>query len=1121
MDRKPVRVARIAVPLFVTFLVIFLLAVPLTNSASAQFMLNQQFAPYNPPLYHYDRIEGECINLETELIAPILCIPDPGPSVPGGDLVAVANDADERVVFLDMNLALVGETFVGQGPSALALNPSAPELWVSVRNQSSVVIIDLLSLTVKQVLRPAIDVNGAGAGHASTPGGIAFANGKAYVASSFTDELLIYDAVATGHPLVKSLLLAGRFHDSAAILNDPYAVVSDGNQVFVTSHLSGNNTAPLCHDPAGQHVNFDGKGRNFLGPDSIYIEKLGTGSPALDLPDYDVAVVDATTDKVTRFVRAIGTVLFDVAAAPAGSGTLLVSKLDAQNTTIGEDAFPQGKVTLNRLTQFNANGTGTPTDISLEGLGAGGTTNIVMPTALEVLPDGRRLVAGYCSSNVGVLDSGNVFLGAIPVPAGPRGIDYWAPANRIFVLSRATSQVTSFDAGTATTVPSAPLVTFTLPDPTFDRVKQGRLEFLLPNSGAQTANCASCHVDGRNDGIGWNLSKLISTTPDPQKADDFRDRKGVMVTQDLRGLPGAAPYHWRGEQKDIEDFNGAFEHLLHGTQLPPDRLAMLKDYFFSLEYPPNPFETMNRIYSPLATSGFNVYTNNGTVGVCSKCHTLPLGTDGDITDPLFGDGDGTNFVDELATKTTALRGLWTRNSAVIDADPSTSVVESIRMTGFGILHEGMFDSVHNLIATFFQALVTNGTDDDVEAFVNEFDSGLAPATLYSVLVDGGAMVNANMDLVEFFLLDQARAGTPTLRGNCDVVAHGIIDLGSGRVPVGMVYRALPDKFDLSSSALQTTWEGQLGHPIRVADVRGLAVQGHALLLFAGVPSGSGERIGIDRDRDGLRDDDEITTDPKNPDSNHDGIWDGVVVGTAPQVVNGSVQVVYATTDAIKISYETDLLSPTIVDFIESGGTTTYHSGDGFQAVGSGTSNEWRHRHTAFIRPQPPQGLTALSPRTTYNFTILTQGQDDLRATFPGFTASTDHNFFTDTFRCSKLSVFQRTNNGNGTFTFDIRAVFEATQGTPTIDGKVVPGRFILTDANDQLSFVNMSAPIVNGVATFRYTTLSGLPPQQASGKPVLLDLPMWLSVGGALVEFPDNAQGQWSDSVTSVETTAP
>jgi mono/diheme cytochrome c family protein len=1112
MDRKPVRVVRIAVTLFVPFL----LAVPLAHSASAQFAPGQQFAPYSNPPYAYDRVEGECVNLETELIAPILCIPDPGPTVPGGDLVAVANDADERVVFLDMNLALVGETFVGQGPSALARNPSAPELWVSVRNQSSVVVIDLTSLNVKQVLRPKIVVTGVGAGRSSSPGGIAFANNKAYVASTFTDELLVYDAVAVDHPFLKSISLAGRFHDAPAVLNDPYAVVSDGNQVLVTSHLSGNNNAPLSH-VGGVHVNFDTQPKDSLGPDNVFIEALGPGSSSgLDLPDYDVAVVDALTDKVTRFVRGVGTVNFDIAAAPTGSGTFLVTNLDAQNTIVGEDAFPQGKVSLNRLSQFDA--TGTVTTTVLEGLGSGGTISIVMPTALEVLPTGRRLVAGYCSSNVGVFTGAGVFMGALPVPAGPRGIDYWATSNRIFVLSRAASMVTSFDAGGAAAIPT-PLASFALTDPTFDRVKQGRLEFLLPNSGAQTANCATCHVDGRNDGIGWNLSKRLSLNPNPLVADDFRDHKGVMITQDLRGLPGAVPYHWRGEQKDIEDFNGAFEHLLHGTQLPADRLAKLKDYFFSLEYPPNPFETMNRVYSPLAVSGFNVYASStGVNGICAKCHALPLGTNGDITEPLIVDEAG-----GLATDVAALRGLWTRTSAVADADPAPgpTAVESIRMTGFGLVHEGMVDTFHEFLVRFFNASVIQaGVENDVTAFVNELDSGLAPATLFSMLVDGGPSTNQNMDFVEFFLLDQARAGTPTLRGNCDVAARGSIDLGAGRIAIGMVYRPLTDKFDLSSTAAQTTWEGQLGHPIRAADVRGLAIQGKALLLFTGVPSGSGDRVGIDRDRDGVRDGDEITTDPKSPDSNNDGLWDGFVAG-APQVVNGSVQVVYATTDAIKITYETDRLSPTILDFTESGGTTTYRSGDDFQAVGPGTSNQWRRRHTAFIRPQPPQGLTMLRPVTLYNFTILTQGQDDLRATFPGFTASTDHNLFPDTFRCSQIRVFQRINNGNGTFTFDIRAVFEATQGTPVIDTKVVPGRFIFTDANDQLSFVNTTATISGGIAIFQWTTAGGATPQQASGKPVFLDLPMWLIPGGATlpVSFPD--QGQWSDSVTTKETTAP
>ena len=93
-----------------------------------------------------------------------------------------------------------------------------------------------------------------------------------------------------------------------------------------------------------------------------------------------------------------------------------------------------------------------------------------------------------------------------------------------------------------------------------------------------------------------------------------------------------------------------------------------------------------------------------------------------------------------------------------------------------------------------------------------------------------------------------------------------------------------------------------------------------------------------------------------------------------------------------------------------------------------------------------------------------------------------------------------------------------------MEHKDVPGRFIFTDANDQTTFVNLKATITNSVATFVYTTLPGTGgglPQQASGRRVILDLPMWLSVGGVLVQFPDNEQGQWSDSVTSIETTAP
>src|SRR5687767_15977480 len=113
-----------------------------------------------------------------------------------------------------------------------------------------------------------------------------------------------------------------------------------------------------------------------------------------------------------------------------------------------------------------------------------------------------------------------------------------------------------------------------------------------------------------------------------------------MVTQDLRGLNGTAPFHWRGEQKDIEDFNGAFEELLKGEKLAEPELALFKDYVMSLEFPPNPRQQMNRVLSPEALLGqqgdpedpekpfFGVDFNLS--GQCGLCHALPLSASADI-----------------------------------------------------------------------------------------------------------------------------------------------------------------------------------------------------------------------------------------------------------------------------------------------------------------------------------------------------------------------------------------------------------------------------------------------------------------------------------------------------------
>src|SRR5687768_8811636 len=138
-----------------------------SSAGFAQFAPTGQFAPFTAPPYEFDEITGEWINLETELVEPIVFVPA-GSGQPA--VLVVANDPDDRVVFLDADLNLLGEVVVGQGPASIARNPDAREVWVSVRNQSCVVVIDLSSRTVTHVLRPPIDPDDLGAGNASTPG---------------------------------------------------------------------------------------------------------------------------------------------------------------------------------------------------------------------------------------------------------------------------------------------------------------------------------------------------------------------------------------------------------------------------------------------------------------------------------------------------------------------------------------------------------------------------------------------------------------------------------------------------------------------------------------------------------------------------------------------------------------------------------------------------------------------------------------------------------------------------------------------------------------------------------------------------------------------------------------
>ena len=441
-----------------------------------------------------------------------------------------------------------------------------------------------------------------------------------------------------------------------------------------------------------------------------------------------------------------------------------------------------------------------------------------------------------------------------------------------------------------------------------------------------------------------------------------------------------------------------------------------------MRYPPNPLQQLNRVYTgsysnmnvgtlpdamgfnapPNFRTGFHVaLANQGGNPItfqfqnCAICHDLPMGTNGGITEPKVGVNA------EQVGVTAQWRAFWTKMSSptyLSGSSETTSgkhfLADASRIrasTGFGFLHDGRISTPEHFLQRFTQNAL--GDPDD---FLTELDVGSAPATVFSeyLTMDTRAELISSGRLL--YLTRQADAG------NCDLAVRGHLYNFSTNTydPVGFVWdRGLdengdprgyfirdnsppPDpEFDYSS--VQRADGAPVHYPMSddypgvitmdLAMMLSWASSGYGEFLFLGVPLGSGERFGVDKDRDGVFDQFEIDNglDPEDevsgPVSN---IWDlyahlGFPFIT-PQVFN--VKVHYVTTNTVKLTWDTNIYSPSIVEFGKvSDGNFASRAGDPFDAGSFHlVGNQWKRRHMAFMR--------LLDSGTPYQFRIATLTQ---------------------------------------------------------------------------------------------------------------------------------------------------
>jgi hypothetical protein len=550
-----------------------------------------------------------------------------------------------------------------------------------------------------------------------------------------------------------------------------------------------------------------------------------------------------------------------------------------------------------------------------------------IPTDMAITSNGSTLyVAAFGSQEIGIVDTAALALppsdpnsfapnaaNHIPLSAGgPGGVVLDEARNRLYVYTR-------FDDGISVVDPTAKLEVShsTVHNPEGSEIVVGR-RFLYDthlSSSNGEASCASCHVFGDFDSLGWDLGApspdgavllnnnpfvkfgagttgpaIVSTFVAPGNTSniDFHPLKGPMTTQTLRGMEHDGPMHWRGdrsgggfsnrgtsfdgdpnaldENQAFLKFNVAFVGLLgRASQLTNSDMQAFANFILKVQMPPNPIRDFSHVLTPGQSAGLTFYNGNisDTIKTCNGCHTL------DQSKGFFGTGGLSTFEGETQHfKVPHLRNAYQKvgmfGMAFGGGIPAHGSPTTEQIRGFGYLHDG---SVDNVISFLNGAVFQFGADATNDPNANYGNPGAAMRENVANLImafptDIAPIVGQQVTLTAANASDSTvtgrialliqRAGTPYL--DPDPPAHNECDLVV-KGKIGGVTRGWwlsgVDTFTPDSSADPT---------LNDVGLRALAAVPGQELTYTCVPPLSGQRMGIDRggvgdssQPDGIRD----------------------------------------------------------------------------------------------------------------------------------------------------------------------------------------------------------------------------------------------------------------------------
>jgi len=496
---------------------------------------------------------------------------------------------------------------------------------------------------------------------------------------------------------------------------------------------------------------------------------------------------------------------------------------------------------------------------------------------------------GGCTSGSCIFGPTRAAPDAVEVGEGPTGVALREDLNRAYVLNRFSNSIALVD-----TTALRKIGEVALHDPSSATIRNGR-RFLydgIDTSGHGDNSCASCHISGNMDELGWDLGNppgdfvpygtpgdnvrfivpqgnqpvTVPAQPPFSAHTGFDPQKGPMTTQTLRGM--LEPLHWRGDRGTLNAFNKAFVGLLGARDIGPinnepaglsaAQMELFRQFALGITFPPNPYRNLDdSIPNSVVTIPGNPFAGNPTAGQalflsgrtdagqsCSACHAMPFGTAGgklggiNPGDPvtafagLFnGNADGVPHSDLKVPHT---RNLYEKFGPRF-GPPGTAAPPDSK-TGFGFIHDGSIPD----LGTFLSAQVFTLTAQEVRdltVFLMHFPSGVKPSVGRNLTVPAGTPPTGTPEQ-EALLTALVGLGNLADPGrHCELVAYA---------PSSTRTRTFYLNGGIGSGGLWTTDVASEPQASTAALRQGAA----GPLTFLCATIGSGVRLGADRDLDG-------------------------------------------------------------------------------------------------------------------------------------------------------------------------------------------------------------------------------------------------------------------------------